>query len=181
MQLGSYDDPDIIDVVDGAFIVGDADLGFGHRIQLGLLYRIVNQTVPAVSLTTNSPVALTATGDYGNGVKVTLAAIEAVTTTAELPGEIAGPGVKVTVDVVNDSNAAVDLGNVIVDLEDAAGTPAIPMSASPASPFTGSVAAGATATGIYVFTVPTTYSNPATISVSYSTEVPVVVFVGDAK
>jgi hypothetical protein len=141
----------------------------------------INQTVPSVEITTNSPVALTDTADYGNGVTVKLGAIEAITTQAQLPGEIAGPGVKVTVDIVNGSSAAIDLGNVIVDLVDGAGEPAIPMTASPANPFTGSLGAGETATGVYVFTVPASYTNPATITVSYTTEAPVVVFVGDAR
>jgi hypothetical protein len=141
----------------------------------------VNQTVAEVEISSNSPVALTATADYGNGVQVTLGAIESITTEAQLPGEIAGPGVKVTVEIVNGSVAGIELGNVIVDLADGAGTPAIPMSANPASPFTGSLAAGKTATGVYVFTVPSSYTNPATITVSYSAEAPVAVFVGDAK
>lgn len=141
----------------------------------------INQTVPSATVTSNPPVQLSETANYGNGVTVALTGIESVTTTAELPGEVAGPGVKLTVSIVNGSPSAVDLGNVVVDLQDAAGTPAIFMSASPSSPFTGSVEAGATATGTYVYSVPATYTNPATISVSYSTEVPVVVFVGDAK
>lgn len=139
----------------------------------------INETVPEVELTTNAPVAMTATGDYGNGVTVTLAALESITTTAELPGEIAGPGVAVTVRVVNAGSGAIDLSNVVVDLQDAAGTPAIPMSASPAAPFSGSLAPGATADGVYVFTLPATYTGPATVSVTYTVDAPVVVFTGD--
>lgn len=141
----------------------------------------INQTVAVTEVSTQPAVALAETGDYGNGVTVTLSSIEDVTTSANLPGEISGPGLKVTVQIVNDSGADIDLGNVIVDLQDAAGVPALPMSASPAEPFKGSLAAGATASGIYVFTVPTDYSNPANISVSYTTGAPVVLFVGDAK
>jgi len=140
----------------------------------------VNQTVPEVALTTNAPVELTGTGDFGGGVTVALTSIESITTTAQLPGEIAGPGVKVTVTVTNGSADAVDLNSVIVDLQDAAGAPAIPMT-SGSAPFTGSVAAGQSAAGTYVFTVPSTYTNPATISISYSTAAPIVVFQGDAK
>ncbi len=141
----------------------------------------INETVAPVELTTNSAVPLTATADYGNGITVRLASIESVTTEANLPGEIAGPGVKVTVEILNSTSVTVDLSAVVVDLQDAAGTPAIPMSAAPAQPFTGSAAAGQTATGIYVFTVPTSYTNPATITVSYSTEAPIVAFVGNAN
>jgi hypothetical protein len=139
----------------------------------------IHETVAEVPLTTNAPVAVTGTADYGNGVTASLAKLERITTTAELPGEIAGPGVAVTVRLVNDSSAAVDLGLVVVDLQDAGGTPAIPMSTSPAAPFGGSLAPGATADGVYVFTLPPSYAGPATVSVSYTVDAPIVVFAGD--
>lgn len=141
----------------------------------------INETVPEVPMSSAAPVPLTETAQYGNGVAVSLPGIEALTTTAELPGEIAGPGLKVSVQITNSSAATIDVGNVVVDLQDSHGVPAIPMSASPASPFAGSVEAGGTATGVYVFTAPSDYANPATITVSYTTEAPVAVFVGDAK
>lgn len=139
----------------------------------------IDETVAEVPLTTNAPVAVTETADYGNGVTASLAKLEKITTTAELPGEIAGPGVAVTVRLVNAGSAAVDLGLVVVDLQDAGGTPAIPMSTSPAAPFTGSLAPGATADGVYVFTLPASYTGPATVSVSYTVNAPIVVFAGD--
>lgn len=136
-------------------------------------------TVAEVELTTNAAVALTAPGDFGDGVTVTLASVEQITTTAELPGEIAGPGAAVSVRIVNTGTDAIDLGSVVVDLQDAAGTPALPMTTSPAAPFGGSLAAGDTASGVYVFTLPTGYVGPATISVSYTVDAPIVVFTGD--
>ncbi|MEO5833180.1 MAG: hypothetical protein ABIR83_07385 [Nakamurella sp.] len=139
----------------------------------------VNETVPEVELTTNAAVPVSGTGDYGNGVTVRLAALNGMTTTAELPGEIAGPGAALTVRIVNSTVEAIDLGNVVVDLQDATAMPAIPMSTSPAAPFTGSLAAGATAEGVYVFTLPASYTGPATVSVTYTVDAPVVVFTGD--
>lgn len=140
----------------------------------------ITDTVAEGTVVSAAPVALDATSDSGTGVGVALSGIEATTTEAELPGEVAGPGVKVTVTVTNDSAAAVDLGNVVVDLQDSAGTPAIPMTVG-ASPFTGSVASGATATATYVFSVPSSYTNPATITVTYAAGAPVAVFTGDAR
>ncbi len=139
----------------------------------------INETVAEVELTTNAPVALSATGAFGDGVTVTLPSLQRLTTSAALPGEIAGPGVAVTVRIDNSGGAAVDLGSVVVGLQDAAGTPALPMTTSPAAPLHGSVAAGSTASGVYVFTLPTGYSGPATITVSYRVEAPIVVFTGD--
>ncbi len=140
----------------------------------------IQDSVPTVAATSNPPVALDAAGDYGNGVTVALTSIESVTTEAQLPGEIAGPGVRLEVTITNGSAAPIDVSSVIVDLQDAAGTPALPMS-SGATPFTGSIDAGAAASGVYVFSAPAAYTNPATISVSYSADAPVVVFTGDAK
>ncbi|WP_111767664.1 hypothetical protein [Nakamurella deserti] len=139
----------------------------------------IDETVAESTVTTNPPVAVTDTADYGNGVTASLTKTEKLTTTAELPGEIAGPGVALTVRLVNDSDAPIDLGVVVVDLQDAAGTPAIPMTTSPAAPMTGSLAPGASADGTYVFTLPSTYTGPATVSVSYTVDAPVVVFTGD--
>ncbi len=139
----------------------------------------INETVAESTLATNAPVAVTETADYGNGVTASLAKVEKITTTAELPGEIAGPGVALTVQIVNGGSEAIDLGAVVVDLQDSAGTPALPMTAATASPFTGSLAAGETAEGVYVFTLPQPYSGPATVSVSYTVNAPVVVFTGD--
>lgn len=140
----------------------------------------ITDTVAEGTVVSAAPVALDATSDSGTGVGVALSGIESITTEAELPGEVAGPGVKVTVAITNDSTAAIDLGNVVVDLQDAAGTPAIPMTVG-ATPFTGSVASGATATGTYVFSVPASYANPATITVTYAAGAPVAVFTGDAR
>ena len=141
----------------------------------------INETVPSTSRSTASDVPLTATAEAGNGVAVKVASLEQTTTTAQLPGEIAGAGVKVTLSVVNGSATALDLGNVVVDLQDANGVSQTAMSATPASPFTGSLAPGATASGIYVFTFTADYANPAKIFVTLPTEVPVLVFAGDAK
>jgi hypothetical protein len=83
--------------------------------------------------------------------------------------------------IKNTSGGAIDLSSVIVNLQDKAGTPSNPMSASPAKPVSGKLASGATASGVYVFSLPRSHLNPVTISVSYTTEAPVVLFVGDAK
>jgi hypothetical protein len=140
----------------------------------------ISETVTPGDITSNAPVALSETGTYANGVTVQLVSLEPITTKAELPGEIAGPGLKVTVKITNGSADAIDVGNVVVDLQDAVQTPAIPMT-SGAAPFTGSVAAGADATGVYIFTTPTDYTDPATITVTYSAAQPVAVFVGNVQ
>jgi len=140
----------------------------------------INQTVPSVQLTTAAPVSLSQTADFGGGVTVDLASIESVTTTAQGPGEVAGPGLVIKIRIKNGSAAAVPLDAVNVTVSDGAQTPASPMSGPPAAPFSGNLAPGAEATGVYVFTLPGGYTNPATVTVSYSTAAPIVVFTGNA-
>lgn len=121
---------------------------------------------------------MTSTAAYGNGVTVIVSGVRKINTTAELPGEIAGPGVQLTIVFRNGSPAPIDLGNVVVDLQDAAGVSATSMTATPAEPVSGSLKSGATATGIYVFTLGRDFPGPAHLSVSYSAQAPVVLFSG---
>ncbi len=107
--------------------------------------------------------------------------VRAVSTEARFPGEIAGPGIAVTVHVVNSSSDAIDLDNAIVDVRGADGTRAVEVSGSPASPMSGSLPSGQEASGVYVFTIPRDQRNPISIRFSYAAETPTVLFVGDAQ
>lgn len=140
----------------------------------------INQTVAAVPVTTAPAVPLNSAADFGGGVRVEMVELNRIDTTAQGPGEVAGPGVAVKLRFVNDSSAAVSLDNVTVNLADGSQQPGLPMSAAPAQPFRGSVDAGATAEGVYVFTLPADFANPASVTVSYSAGAPTVVFTGDA-
>jgi hypothetical protein len=89
--------------------------------------------------------------------------------------------VAVTIALDNASSKSINLTNVVMNLQDKAGTPSVPMSASPAKPFTGNLAAGAKASAVYVFSLAKGHLDPVTISFSYTTEAPVVLFVGPAQ
>lgn len=141
----------------------------------------IHQTVKPQTVQTKSSVALTAKAVVGRKVSVKLTKIRPITTTASLPGEVAGPGLAVTIVVDNGSSRAIDLSNVVVDLRGSTGSPAIPMSASPAVPFAGELSAGASATGVYVFSIPTNQRKPISVRFSYTTEEPTVLFAGDAQ
>lgn len=140
----------------------------------------INQTVEVGEIPSNPPVPLSEASTNDTGVSVALAGIEQVTTEANLPGEIAGPGLKVTVKITNGSSEPLDLSNVVVDLQDAVQTPSIPMTTG-ATPLTGFLAAGEEANGVYIFTTSSGYTDPATVTVTYSAGQPVAVFVGNAK
>ncbi len=140
----------------------------------------INKTVPSAVVTTAPPVPVGRTAAMGGKVSATVALVD-LNAVAKGPGEVSGPAVAVTVHIVNGTAAPLNVSDVAVSLTDKAGTPGNPMSGSPASPFLGQIGAGKTAVATYVFALSRSRVNPVSVSLSYSTEAPVVVFVGDAK
>ncbi|WP_232549037.1 hypothetical protein [Propioniciclava soli] len=112
-------------------------------------------------------------------VKVVISEVRAVTATAQGPGEVSGPAVAVTIDVANGTDKPLDLSTVQVNLEDSAGRPGSGMTGSPAKWFAGSLAAGASGQGVYVFAVPEQSRKPVHVEVSVQPTLPTVVFTGD--
>jgi hypothetical protein len=139
----------------------------------------IDETVPARTLVTAKPVATNQTASFGNSVSAHISALKHINAVAHGIGEVSGPAVAVTFVIKNGTGHTIDLGSVSVNVQDAAGTPANTMSGSPAQPFAGTLAAGKSSSGTYVFSLPKGHPNPITISLSYTTEAPVVLFVGD--
>lgn len=137
-----------------------------------------DDTVPTVPVTTAPAVPLTAAAPATGGGSITIGAITSLQGTAQLPGEIAGPAVRVPVTITNGAAAPINLSQVVVDLVDSSGVSAGPLSTDPAVPFSGSLAAGATANGVYVFSLATDDRRDIRIVVTYTTAAPVVVFSG---
>lgn len=138
-------------------------------------------TVPVETVVTVPPVAIDEVADAGTGMTFRLESLEAVEGEANGPGEIAGPAVRVTVVAANDSPSPVLLEGVVVDLTyGAQNTSASPLSGPGALRFSGEVAAGATATGVYVFDVPVDERGAVSVLVSYAAAVSPVVFQGEA-
>jgi hypothetical protein len=107
--------------------------------------------------------------------------LEAVDGEANGPGELAGPAVRVTVVATNDSPSPVLLESIVVDLTyGAQNTSAAPISGPGALRFSGEVAPGASATGVYVFEVPVDQRGAVSVLVSYAASVSPVVFQGEA-
>ena len=125
------------------------------------------------------PVKLDKPSTTGTGLTAKLVSIKAIKATAQMPGEIAGPALAITVSITNAGKKTADLSSVVVNLADSDQAPGNPMSAKPSAPFHGSLKAGKTARGIYVFTVPTKKRKPITLTVSIG-DAPVLVFTGNA-
>jgi hypothetical protein len=112
-------------------------------------------------------------------VKVALTSIAPVQGVATIPGEIAGPALRVGVEITNDTSAAVDLTATVVNLYyGAQATPALTLTEPGASPLPASVAPGASAKGVWVFTVPTDQRDAVKIEVDLEADVSVVLFSG---
>lgn len=141
----------------------------------------VNQTVAAKKEVSKRPVRLEQPSDAGAGVQVRIRSVKAITAKAQLPGEVAGPAVALTVSVRNRSSRPLDLNAVVVTLTDATQAPGNEMSAKPARPLTGHLPVGRTSVGVYVFTVDQDRRNPVSVAVTLAGEAPVVVFKGDAR
>lgn len=115
----------------------------------------------------------------GNGVAVTVTEIEPVQGVAHGPGEIAGPALRVSVEVANGTNRPVDLEDALVNMYySKAKTPAHRLSGPGVEPFRGSVAPGKAESGRYVFRVPDDQRKVVTVEFSYSTHAPTVIFSG---
>lgn len=104
---------------------------------------------------------------------------EAVEGKAEGPGEISGPAVRFTVAIKNSTARALDLSDTVVNAYyGSQGTPADALEKPGGRAFPAEVAAGRTATGVFVFRVPKSGRSKVQITVDTSTRNPVVAFTG---
>jgi hypothetical protein len=129
-----------------------------------------------------APVPLDATAeDPDDGVSATLEEVEAVDGTGVGPGNVAGPALRITVRVANGSSEPVDLDAVVVAASSGADrVPAPPLGDPSAAPFTGSLAPGDTALGVYVFSLAADARDLVTVSVGHRADAPFLVFSGPA-
>ena len=115
------------------------------------------------------------------GVVVRVTKLESVDGVAEGPGEVAGPAIRTTVTVTNNTDEAVPLAPALVNLYYGADkTPAGELSGPNAAPFEGVVEPGATVTGQNVFAVPADSRGRVTVEVFISVDVPILQFTGAA-
>lgn len=132
--------------------------------------------------TTAAPIPIKSTGNFGGKVTGSIVAVKAVNAKAVQPGEVSGPGLAITIKLVNGSASAINLNNAVVNLAyGAAAAPGGPMTGPPAQPLPQVLAAGKSATAVYVFTTTKAgQTGPISIQVSYSPLAPIVVFSGSA-
>lgn len=124
------------------------------------------------------PVGLDQVGDFGNGVTARITDAQATQAKAELPGELGGPALQVTVEITNSADGVIDLDNVAVVLTNPSGIPVPLISSRQVHGFAGQLAASGSASGTYVFTLDPADRAGARLSVKYSADTPTVVFTG---
>jgi hypothetical protein len=137
------------------------------------------ETVPPVPGDVADPVDLAATADAGHGVEIRLSRIRSVEAEANLPGEVDGPAVAVTVEVANGSRDPIDLGHVTVDLATREGASASPVLDPDREPLAGALDSGRTRSATYVFTLADEERADVSVLVRYSADTPTVVFTGN--
>jgi hypothetical protein len=106
-----------------------------------------------------------------------IVSLQAVDGQATGPGDVAGPALMVTVRLVNGTGGALSLDAVSVNLFSGPDrAPASPLGDQRRVPFTGTLAAGRTAEGVYVFAVPTGDRDRIDVEVGYLPGQPLAVF-----
>lgn len=126
------------------------------------------------------PVELDETAEFGTSVSARVVSTERVDGQGQGVGERSGPALAIGVELTNASGSPVSLDYVVVNLYDAAGAPGPTLSGDPRSkPFSGTLANGATAGGVYVIRLPDPDATSVRVTVSYGAEAPTVVFEGD--
>ncbi|WP_395245670.1 hypothetical protein ACGGZK_07610 [Agromyces sp. MMS24-K17] len=115
------------------------------------------------------PVPIDATAEIAPSLTARISKIEAVEGEAQGPGEVAGPAIRITVEIDNATNAASSLETAVVTTYfGSAMTPASELREPGGKPFPSSVAAGDHVEAVYVFAVPTDQRDDVTIMVDYS-------------
>lgn len=115
---------------------------------------------------------------FDTRIGVALESVKTLQVTAETPGEVTGPAVRMSVVVDNDSDAPLDVSSAVVTLAADGDDYGISTTAGDPSPLEGIVPAGGSASGTYVFMLDPAEGREVTIHVTYAAGEPVAVFTG---
>jgi hypothetical protein len=128
-----------------------------------------------------APVPLDKTTTVVAGLTVKITSVASVAGTGAGPGDVNGPSIQVRMSVKNSTSKTVRLSNVVVNgYYSKAHTPASPLPKPGGKTFPETLAAGKTATGVFVFSIPKNQRQLVSITFDYSVKTSVVVFQGSA-
>ena len=127
-----------------------------------------------------APVAPDEPSDNGEGLVAEIVSMKAVDGEAVQAGEIGGPSVQFTLRLTNDTDAAMDLGFIAVNAYiGEALTPAGSLIKPGGAPFEGTLEAGKTAEGVYIYNIPVDQRGDVTLTIDYRAGQPSFVFRGN--
>ncbi|MDT0275714.1 hypothetical protein [Blastococcus goldschmidtiae] len=113
------------------------------------------------------------------GIEGSLVRVEEIEGSAQGPGNINGPALRITVRLVNGTAEELPLSGVAINVFHGADrTPAPPLEDPSQSPFAGSLPPGDAAEGGYVFRVPADDRQEIRVEVAVRPGAPVLVFTG---
>lgn len=139
------------------------------------------ETVSVGPAVTRPPVPLDEPASFGNGLVARLTGLEAVQGEARGPGEIAGPALRVVVELRNTGGRAVSLERSVVTVSHGREpAPGVSLSGPGVRPLAGSLRAGDSATGSYVFGIPEDDRAHIQVTISVDASRPTVLFEGSA-
>ena len=131
---------------------------------------------------TAAPVPLDEEAEPTAEVEVGVARIEAVQGEANVPGEVGGPSLRVTVSVVNGTASELALSSAVVNLYHGSDqAPAIELLEPGRSEFPATVGPGEEATGVFVFLVPEDRRDQVVIEFDLSADATVLLFSGPVE
>lgn len=134
---------------------------------------------PVTQPPAGDPVPIDTPAEVVKGLTASISGIEAVDGVAKGPGEVSGPSIRFTVTIANATGAPVDLTGTVVTVDYGADrTPAGQLYEPGAVPLATSVAAGGTASGVFVFAIPPESRGLVHITVDYAVDVAPLVFAG---
>ncbi len=134
---------------------------------------------PVTQPPAGDPVPIDTPAEVVTGLTASISGNEAVDGVAKGPGEVSGPSIRSTVTIANATGAPVDLTGTVVTVDYGADrTPAGQLYEPGAVPLATSVAAGGTASGVFVFAIPPESRGLVHITVDYAVDVAPLVFAG---
>ena len=125
---------------------------------------------PTVGITTLTPVPVNAPANFGNGLIASVTKIDSIERLeARGPGEVAGPGVRVTVSLRNETSSIVDMSGITVNASYGPDSrPASDNSSPPAAPFRGNLDPGASGEAVYLFQVPAADESSLVVEINWN-------------
>ena len=139
------------------------------------------EPVPYEEVTPKPAIPLSATADFGTGLTLKVTDVEPVRSVARRPGEISAPAVRISMQARNGSSKPISLDGMAVSVDYGSHrTPAIEVAEPGGDPFQGTLAAGHSRRGVYIFNVPITGRDGIHVTTSYTAAAPTLVFTGSA-